>query len=189
MKKQKGHFNVTESSAGEIFWKKKPMEILGDSEIKITQDVNDLSTNLQSVFTDTTEKPLKKLNDVDRVMYKNISSRLYLEKHKPISAESKSGRYKHIKSSLDDHVDKILNGSFPSESKSDDLEGHGIEKITIPSNIIDNDTKLEVLLGLNLSGYTKLLTKASNLIDEMYKRIEIQIEQQYRNALDKFSTQ
>ena len=68
-----------------------------------------------------------------------------------------------------------------------DLEGRGIEKIIIPSNIIDIYTRLEVLLGLKLSGHTDTLTEASNLIDELYKRGEIQNKQQYRNALNKFT--
>ena len=50
------------------------------------------------------------------------------------------------------------------------------------------DSRLEVLLGLKLSGHTDTLTEASNLIDELYKRSEIQKKKQYRNALKKFST-
>ena len=66
------------------------------------------------------------------------------------------------------------------------LEGQSV-KITVPSNIIDIYIRLEVLLGLKLSGHTDTLTEASNLIDELYKRGEIQNNQQYRNALNKFS--
>ena len=62
-------------------------------------------------------------------------------------------------------------------------------KIFIKSNINDIYTRLEILLGINLSGHTDTLTEASNLIDELYKISEIQNEQQYRNALDKVSTQ
>ena len=62
-------------------------------------------------------------------------------------------------------------------------------KVIIPSNIIDIYTRLDVLLGLKLSGHTDTLTEASFLIDELYKRGEIQNKQQYRNALNKFSTQ
>ena len=60
-------------------------------------------------------------------------------------------------------------------------------KIFIPSNI-DLWSRLEVLLGLSLSGHTDTFKEASNLIDEKYKRGEIETEQQYRNALDKFHT-
>ena len=67
-----------------------------------------------------------------------------------------------------------------------DLKGQGIEKIIIPSNIIDIYGRLEILLGLKLSGHTNTLTEASNLIEELYKRGKIQNKQQYRNALNKF---
>ena len=84
---------------------------------------------------------------------------------------------------------KIRNPLLPSIENvedSSDLEGEGVKDI-IPSNIIDIYARLEVLLGLKLSGHTNILTEASNLIYEVYKRGEIQNEQQYRNALDKFS--
>ena len=65
------------------------------------------------------------------------------------------------------------------------IKGREVEKIIIPSNIIDIYTRLEVLLGLKLSGHTDTLTEASNLIDELHKRGEIQNKQQNRNAPDK----
>ena len=68
------------------------------------------------------------------------------------------------------------------------MEGQGLEKIIIPSNIIDIYTRLEILLGIKLSGHTDTLTEASKLFDEIYNRGEKQNEQQYRNALDKFSS-
>ena len=71
--------------------------------------------------------------------------------------------------------------------KKEELDGQGV-KIIIPSNIIDIYTRLEILLGVKLSGHTDTLTEASNLIDELYKRGEIQNKQQYRNALGKFTT-
>ena len=66
------------------------------------------------------------------------------------------------------------------------LQGQRIEKIILPSNIIDIYTRLEVLLGLKLSGHLDTLTEASNLIDESYKRGQLQIKQHYRKALDKY---
>ena len=73
------------------------------------------------------------------------------------------------------------------KEEPDNLQGEGI-KIIIPSNIIDIYTRLDVLLGLKLSGHTDILTEASILIDEFYKRGEIQNKQQYRNAPNKFSS-
>ena len=45
-------------------------------------------------------------------------------------------------------------------------------KIIIPSNKFDLYARLEVLLGLKLSGHTDTLTEASNLIDEIYKIVK-----------------
>ena len=68
------------------------------------------------------------------------------------------------------------------------MEGRGFDRVIIPSNFIDIYTRLEVSLGLELSGHTNTLTEASNLIDEQNKKDEVQIEQQYRNALDEIFT-
>ena len=103
--------------------------------------------------------------------YKKLLQTLDSENYKPKYGEENSGRYENSKNIL-----KPIN-----------LQGQGIEKIIFPSNIIDIYTRLEVLFGLKVSGHTNVLTEASNLIDELYKRGEIQNKQQYQNALNKFS--
>ena len=84
-------------------------------------------------------------------------------------------------------VEDIQNKTFDEITHDSDsnLQGRGV-KIIIPSNIVDIYSRLEILLGLKLSGHTDTFTEASNLIDELYKRGEIQNKRQYRNALDKF---
>ena len=72
-----------------------------------------------------------------------------------------TGRDTYFKEDLDNDVSRILN----LDTK---LKGRGVEKIIIPSNIIDIYNRLEILLGLKLSGHTKILTEASNLKDEFY---------------------
>ena len=85
-------------------------------------------------------------------------------------------------------VNDIQNKTFEEiPDDSDDLQGEGL-KIIKPSNIVDIYTRLEVLLGLKLSGHSDTLTEASNLIDQLYRLGEIQNKQQYRNALNKFQT-
>ena len=87
-------------------------------------------------------------------------------------------------------IDKIRNPPLPAIENvedSSDLECQGIEKIIIPSNIIDIYTRLEVLLGLTLSGHTDTLAEASSLVDEKYKRGEKENKQRYQNALDKLA--
>ena len=100
----------------------------------------------------------------------------------------KSTRMRDALYILPKEVVKTQNPNFPAiENVSDDIKGEGV-KIIIPSNIIDIYTKLEILLGLTLSGHTDTLTEASSLIDELYKLGEIQNKQQCRSALNKFQT-
>ena len=61
-------------------------------------------------------------------------------------------------------------------------------KIIIASNKIDISTKLEVLLGLKLSGHTDALSEAIILEGEISRNVEIQSEQQYEIAPDMFYT-
>ena len=81
---------------------------------------------------------------------------------------------------------RLFNQFENNKKEEPDLEGQGL-KIIIPSNVIDIYTRLEVLLGLKLSGHTDTLTEASALIDQLYKLGEIQNNQQYQNALNKFT--
>ena len=103
----------------------------------------------------------------------------------------KSARMKDALYNFSKAIAEIRNPPLPTIENledSSDLQSEVIEKITIPSNINDIYTRLEIILGLNLSGHTNTLTEAPNLVDELYKRGEIQNEQQYRTALNKFST-
>ena len=86
-------------------------------------------------------------------------------------------------------LEEIQNKTFEKiEDDSDFLEGQGV-KIIIPSNIFDIYTRLEILLGIKLSGHTDAPTEAINLIDELYKRGEVQIKQQIRKAVKKIRNQ
>ena len=96
-------------------------------------------------------------------------------KRKPCSKQELPKLVEHIPNKK---FDEIINNS-------DNLEGEGVEKFIIPSNIIDIYTRLEVILGKKLSGHTNTLTEAGNLNGEFYKRGEIQNERQYENALEK----
>ena len=105
------------------------------------------------------------------------------------SVDRPSNRKKSFNIDLPKKVSEIQNIKFDenSDASDSDLQGGGV-KIIIPFNIIDIYTRLEVLLGLKLPRHSDTLTEASNLIDELYKRGEIQNKQQYRNTLNKFST-
>ena len=101
-----------------------------------------------------------------------------------------SNRKKYFTIELSKKVSENQNIRFDenADDYDSDLQGEGVKNI-IPSNIFDIYTRLEVLLGLKLSGHTDTLTEASKLIDELNKREDIQNKQQHRNALNKFSTQ
>ena len=129
------------------------------------------------------------MNDNEKEIVYNILKVVGFYDKRPTKG-LKSSRHKEALSNLSKAIDKIRNPPLPLienvESYSD-LEGQGV-KIIIPSNIIDIYTRFEILLGLKLSGHTDTLTEASNLIDELYKRGKIHTNQQYRNAINKFST-
>ena len=150
----------------------------GGTEVEVSGSKYDITPGLQKVFTDTKHETAKSRSDTEKVVFRDILSKTGYYSRKPTKGRM-SGRDRYIKNDLDNDVRRISN----IDKK---LKGRGVEKIIIPSNIIDIYTRLEVLLGLKLSGHTNTLTESSSLIDELYKRGEIQNKQQYRNALNKF---
>ena len=156
-----------------------PIKSPGGTKIQNYEDEYDLTKGIRNVLIKKTYKSIKSLNDNEKVVLRDFLSKTGYYSRKPTKGKP-SGLDNYIKNELDDDVRRILD----LDKK---LKGRGIEKIIIPSNIIDIYTRLEILLGLKLSGHTDTLTEASNLIDEFYKRGEIQNKQQYRNALNKFS--
>ena len=168
--REKGFFKIREDKNRQRLWNGIPIQTPRDSIVEVEGKKFNITPNLQKVFTYTTGKSLKKLDKAENRTYKKLLETLSYESFKPKSGEITSGRYKNTQ--------KILNPG--------NLQGQGIEKFIIPSNIFDIYTRQEILLGLKLSGHTDTLTEASNLIDELYKRGEIQNKQQYRNAPIKF---
>ena len=169
--KEKGFFKIREGKDGQRYWNGIPIEIPGGSRVKINDKTFNITPNLQNVFTDTTGKSLKNLTKTENKTYKKLLQTLDYENYRPKQGEYNSGRYKKTENILKPNI----------------LQGRGIEKIIIPSNIIDTYTRLEVLLGSKISGHTDTLTEASAIIDQLYKLGEIQNKKQYRNALDKFT--
>ena len=161
-----------------------PIITLGGDRIQIKDNIYDLTPEIYKAlsFTGYEGKNLKNDNDI-LMLYNFINDLGYTG-----IGDNKSKRKLFLTETLPKLVEEIQNRTFEEiTDDSDDLQGEGV-KIIIPSNIIDIYTRLEVLLGLKLSGHTDTLTEASNLIDELYKRSEIQNKQQYRNALNKFKT-
>ena len=109
------------------------------------------------------------MTDKDKLIFRDILQKTGYYNRKPTKCRL-TGRDRYIKNDLDNDVMRILN----LDTK---LKGRGIEKIIILSNVVDIYTRLEILLGLNLSGHSNTLTKASILIDKIYKRGDIQNKQ------------
>ena len=161
-----------------------PIYTLGGDRIQIKDNIYDLTPEIYKAlsYTGYDGKTMKKENDI--LIMNNIIRDLGYTG----IGDIKSKRKIFLTEKLPELVDEIQNRTFEEFiDDSGDLEGQGL-KIIIPSNIIDIYTRLEVLLGLKLSGHTDTLTEASNLIDELYKRGKIQNKQQYQNALNKFQT-
>ena len=149
---------------------------LGDDKILINNNkIYNLSTEMHKALSNSTYTGKSMKNKQDQIkLYNFLTDIGYTKIHGKQTSQMK-------------FFTKIIN-QFRKIKKegSMDLKGIGIHKIIIPSNVIDIYSRLEVLLGLKLSGHSDILTEASNLLDELYKRGEIETKQQYQNALNKF---
>ena len=155
-----------------------PINTLGGDRIQVKDNICDLTPEIYKAlsYTGYSGKNLKNENDI--LMLYNIMKGLRYTGRGDIKTKRKT----FLSEKLPKLVEEIQNRTFEEIiDDSDYLQGQGV-KIIIPFIIIDIYTRLEVLLGLKLSGHSNTLTEASFLIDELYKRGEIQNKQQYRNA-------
>ena len=152
---------------------------LGGDRLRIRDNDYELTPEIFEAlsFTGYTGNSMKNENDI--LIMNNIINDL--------GYKSVGDRYSKRKTFLTKTLPKLVVEIQNRTFDEFDLESQGIEKIIIPSNIIDIYTRLEKLLGLKLSGHSDTFTEASNSIDDLYKIGEIQNEQQYRNAHFKFS--
>ena len=187
MKKSKIFFKLEQTDKDKVFWNKRHNEALGENRISINNQEYDIKPNIQNYFTNTNQTT-KNMDDEDKLTIYDILKNIGFHSMRHTKGLN-SARMKDALNNLPREIAKIRNPPLTEiENESNNLQGEGV-KIIIPSNIIDIYTRLEVLLGIKLSDHTDTLTEASNLIDELYKRGEIQNKQQYRNALNKFNTQ
>ena len=175
---------ITQDESGKANILGIPIQISESDTMKIDENVYQLTPEIYKALTYTSYSGNTMKDENDILMMYNIIRDIGYNG----IGDRDSKRKIFFTKKLPKLVEDIQNKTFNEiTDDSDDLQGEGL-KIIIPSNIIDIYTRLEVLLGLKLSGHTDTLTEASNLIDELYKRGEIQNKQQYRNALNKFQT-
>ena len=178
MKDNAGFFKSSHDSQSGWMINIYPIKMIGGTKVEINDSEYNIISGLQKVFTYKSYDTANSMNDTEKVIFTDILQKtIYINRERQKGPMSGGDRY--IQNKLDNDVRKI-------SILDKQLESKGVEKIIIASNIIDIYTRLEVLLGLKLSGHTDTLTEASNLIDELYKRGEIQNKRQYRNALSKY---
>ena len=169
---------ITQDESGRANTLRVPIQISEGDTKKINENVYELTPEIYKDLTYTTYTGNTMKDEHDILMMYNIIRDLKYDG----LGDRDSKRKIFFTKKLPKLVEDIQNRTFDEI----DLEGQGV-KIIIPSNLIDIYTRLKVLLGLKLSGHTDTLTEASNLIDELYKRGEIRNQQQYQNALNKFT--
>ena len=175
---------ITQDESGRANILGVPIQISEGYTKEINENVYELTPEIYKALTYTTYTGNTMKDEKDILMMYNIIRDLGYNG----TGDRDSKRKKFLTKKLPKLVEDIQNKTFDEiTDNSDDLRAEGL-KIIIPSNITYIYTRLEILLGLKLSGHTDTLTEASNLIDELYKRGEIQNEQQYKNALNKFQT-
>ena len=71
-------------------WNGYPIKVLGGTEVEIKDKKFKITPGVQKVSTDTSNIPMKKLNDKDREIFISISQSQDFEKYKSIRGESES---------------------------------------------------------------------------------------------------
>ena len=176
---------ITQDELGRVNILDTPIQVSEGDLMKINGNIYKLTPQLFKALTDPlyTGNTMKSDDDFLR-LYNILKDVKYTGK-----IDRPSNRKKIFTIELPKKVSEIQNITFGENTDDSDSDSQGERlKIIIPSNVVDYYTRLEILLGLKLSGHTDNLTEASNLVDELYRRGKIQNKQQYRNALDKFST-
>ena len=159
---------ITQDESGRANILGVPVQFSEGDTMKINEIFYDLTPEIYKALTYTTYTGNTMKDENDSLMMYNIIRDLKYDG----LGDRDSKRKIFFTKKLPKLVEDIQNRTFDEI----DLEGQGV-KIIIPSNIIDIYTRLEVILGLKLSGHTDTLTEASNFLDELYKRGEIQNKQ------------
>ena len=166
---------------------------MGGNNVKIGENIYEITPSIQKALTETSYN-FNKMSDHDILTFSKILNDINYNPNE----DNSSTRQKYIKNQLKSRVQNILKTPIVAiasgesdeyESLESDLEGNGTKTIVVPSDSDEIWTRLQVLLGLKLAGHTDTLIEASQLLDALFKKGEIETEQQYRNAIDKFKSQ
>ena len=182
---------IWENSEDKPVWNGKLFKTTEENWVEIGNNEHDLTPDIQSAIS-SPKYNKNNINDDYILTFIDIpeSDIFNINNSKP--GENEAVRMKSATKYLPQRSKKILNRSIilpntKNEAVPDPLIGEGV-KIIIIFNIIVIWTKSKTLIGWKLFGNTVTLTKSGNLVDDLYKRCEIQNELQYWNALEKFYT-
>ena len=168
---------ITQDDSSRVTFLGVPTQTLCGDNLKIRNTVYELTDELYKALSSMgyTGKGTKR--DSDILTFNKVLNEIGYTSE----GDGKSAAKKFIWDELLTKTARIGNGI---EDESDEIESRGVE-IIVPSNIIDVWTELEVLLGLRFGDHTVTVTEASNFLDDLYNRGDIENEQQYRSALGK----
>ena len=151
MKENKGFFKTQYDSQRGWMINNYPVKMVRGTKVKINGSEYNITPGLPKVFTDKTYDAAKSMTDTEKVIFRDILQKTNYNDGKRQKGTI-SGRDRYIKYELDNEVRRIL-------ILDKQLKGRGVEKIIIPSIIVDIYTRLEILLGLKVSGHTDTLPK------------------------------
>ena len=181
MKRNKKFLKLAEKSNGDIFWKIIHMEPLGEIRIWTKGEEFVITPDLQEYFTNT-KLTTKALIEKEKLTVHGSLTDVGLYDNRTqtkgkVSARTKAASTEEFPNAVGKLLSPSLSLTTIEEEESADLQVEGL-KIVISSIIIGIWTRLKTLLGLKLPGHADTLTRASNLIGEIYKLGEIQNEGQ-----------
>ena len=115
-----------------------PIKMLRGTKVEINENKY-ITPGLRKVLVDQSYDTAKSMTDKDKLIIRDTLQKTGFYNRKPAKS-CLTGRDRYIKYDLDNEVSRILN----LDTK---LKGRGVDKIIIPTNIIDIYTRREVLLG------------------------------------------
>ena len=183
-------FKLDQKKGGRYMFNGVNVDPMGGNNVKIGENIYEITPSIQKALTETSYN-FNKMSDDDILTFSKILNDINYNPNE----DNSSIRQKYIKNQLKSRVQNILKTPVAAiasgesdeyESLESDLEGNGTKTKVVPSDTDEIWTRLQVLLGLKLAGHTDTLIEASQLLDALLKRGEIETEQQYRNAIDKF---
>ena len=119
-----------------------PIKISRGAGVEINDEKYNITPGIQKVLVDSKYKTAKSMSDMEKLVFRDMLQKTNYYNRKPTKGRL-SGRDKNICNDLDNDVRRILNLDSELNLISEVKE---LKKNIIPSNIIDINTRIEILL-------------------------------------------